>query len=105
MEEKRSTADRGFSIDGEKESPLTTIPYPRRRRKEIRRAAMLSDDTGTRGLGKKRSAIRLHVFEEHEDHAEEGAGDMEEEFHGRERGEDLREPREIVQKVNDGNLE
>ena len=52
-----------------------------------------------------RSSLRLHVLEEHEDHAEEGAGDVEEEFHGGGRGEDLREPREIVQKVHDGDLE
>lgn len=71
MDERRSTADRGFNIEGEKDSPLTTIPYPRRRRKEISRAAMLNEDTGTSGLGKMRSSLQLHVLEEHEDHARE----------------------------------
>ena len=104
MDERRSTADRGFSIEGEKDSPLTTIPYPRRRRKEISRAAMLNEDTGTSGLGKMRSSLQLHVLEEHKDHAEKGTGDVKEEFHGGGRGEDLREPRKIVQKVHDGNL-
>ena len=104
MDERRSTADRGFSIEGEKDSPLTTIPYPRRRRKEISRAAMLNEDTGTSGLGKMRSSLQLHVLEEHEDHAVKGTGDVKEEFHGGGRGEDPPEPRKIVQKVHDGNL-
>lgn len=105
MEEKRSTADRGFNIEGEKDTPLTTIPYPNRRRKESRRAAMLREDTGTRGLDEKRSSSQLGVFEEHQNHAEECASDMEEEFHGKEGGEELCKPREVVQEVDDGNLE